>query len=88
MNAFDVLEDLIDDDPFIRSYPSFDAYMRTWVEFGGEEVYGIPMAIAYEFYAEKIPPEEALHIWFTYDPLEQLIRCKEVLSNGAVVAHS
>ena len=76
-NALDILEDLIDDDPFIRSYPSFDVYVRAWDEEGGEAVLAVPEDVIFEFYAEKLTPREALHIWFTYSPVEQILFCKE-----------
>ena len=81
MNAFEVLEDLIDDDPFIRAWPRFEKYLRDWNECGGREVDILPEGIVQEFYAEKIPPEEALHIWFTYSPVEQIKFCYEVLDD-------
>jgi hypothetical protein len=79
MNPLEVLEDLIDDDPFIRSYPSLDAYIRAWDEDGGPNAEYVPDELLYEFYAEKIPVEEALQMWFAYTPLEQLEMCREVL---------
>jgi len=79
MNPIDVLEALIDDDPFIRSYPSLSAYIRAWDEEGGPAAECVPDELLYEFYAEKLPVPQALHIWFTYTPLEQIQRCQEVL---------
>jgi hypothetical protein len=79
MNPIEVFEALIDDDPFIRAYPSLEAYTRAWDEEGGPEVECVPDELLYEFYAEKLPVEQALHIWFTYTPIEQIQRCKEVL---------
>lgn len=63
----DILEDLMDEDPFIRSYPSFGAYIMAWDECGGEDACKVPESVVFEFYAEKLTPEEALHIWFTYE---------------------
>jgi hypothetical protein len=76
INPLEVLEDLIDDDPFIRSYPFFKKYMRDWDELGGESACKVPEEIIFEFYAEKLPVEEALQLWYTYDPYEQLTACK------------
>ena len=76
MNALDVLEDLIDDDLFIRQYPTFDAYIRAWDDMGGEGANKVPESLVFEFYAEKVPPEEGLHTWYTYDPVTQLQSCK------------
>jgi hypothetical protein len=73
----DVLEDLIDDDSFIRAYPSFGAYIRAWDEMGGEGACVVPEEVVFEFYAEKVQVEEALHTWFTYDPVTQLTMCKD-----------
>jgi hypothetical protein len=77
-NALEILEDLIDDDPFIRLYPSFEAYILAWDADGGFEVYAVPEAVVYEFYAEKLTPAEAVHIWLTYSPVEQIEKCREV----------
>jgi hypothetical protein len=82
MNQLDVLEELIDDDPFIRFYPSFARYVQAWDEMGGERASKVPEDVVFDFYAEKLTPEEALHIWHTYDPIEQIMRCKESLSEG------
>lgn len=76
-SALEILEDLMDDDPFIRAYPSFDAYIRAWDEEGGEAVLSVPESVIFEFYAEKLTPKEALHIWFTYSPVEQITLCKD-----------
>jgi hypothetical protein len=67
MNALDVYEDLLDDDPFLRKYPNFQRYIDAWDEEGGEAVLNVPEQIVFEFYAEKLTPAEALHIWYTYD---------------------
>lgn len=75
-NILDIFEDLIDDDPFIRSYPSFDAYIREWDDEGGDEVSAVPERVIFEFYAEKVPVGEALHLWLTYSPVEQIEKCK------------
>lgn len=79
MNPIDVLEALIDDEPFIRSYPSLSAYIRAWDDEGGPTAWRVPDELLYEFYAEKLPVPQALHIWFTYTPLEQIRRCQEVI---------
>jgi hypothetical protein len=79
MNPLEVLEALIDDDPFIRAYPSLSAYIRAWDEEGGPEVECVPDELLYEFYADHVPVDEALQMWFTYTPLEQIGRCQEVL---------
>ena len=76
MNALDVLEDLIDDDLFIRQYPNFESYIRAWDDMGGDGANKVPEALIFEFYAEKVSPEEALHTWYTYDPVTQLRSCK------------
>jgi hypothetical protein len=72
-----VLEDLMDDDPFIRLYPTFKAYIRAWDEMGGEAATRVSENFVFEFYAEKVLPEDALHTWYTYDPLTQLQSCKQ-----------
>jgi hypothetical protein len=65
MNELDVLKELMDDDPFIRAYPSFNSYISDWDELidSDEEV---PEQIVFEFYAEKTPIPEALSIWYAY----------------------
>lgn len=66
MNELDILEELIDDDPFIRTYPSFRSYLNEWnnnYHYGADEV---PAQIIFEFYAEKTPVLEALAIWHAY----------------------
>jgi hypothetical protein len=76
INPLEVLEDLIDDDPFIRAYPSFGRYVQAWDEVGGSEASKVPEEVVFEFYAEKLPVEDALQLWYTYDPYEQLTACK------------
>ena len=61
----------MDEDPFIRLYPSFESYLRDWSEMGGEGVADVPQSVVFEFYAEKVMPEKALHTWFTYDPFSE-----------------
>lgn len=80
MNPLEVLETLIDDDVFIRSYPSLGAYIRAWDEQGGPAAECVPDELLYEFYAEKLPVRDALHMWFTYTPVEQIRKCQEVIS--------
>lgn len=63
----DVIEELIDDDPFLRSYPTFEKYYSDWIEMGGIEASHVPQHLVFDFYAEKQTPEQALHTWFTYD---------------------
>lgn len=75
-NILEILEDLIDDDPFIRRYPHFDAYIAEWDEMGGEGVHNVPTQLIFDFYAEKVGVEDALHTWYTYDPVTQLTTCK------------
>jgi hypothetical protein len=65
-NPLDVMEDLLDDDPFIRAYPSFAAYVNVWDEDGGVDAWSAPSTLLYDFYAEKLPVDQALHMWFTY----------------------
>lgn len=66
MNLSEIIEDLMDDDPFIRSYPSFKHYLRAWDEMGGEAAQNVPHELVFEFYADRLEPSAALHIWFTY----------------------
>lgn len=65
-NPLDILEDLLDDDPFIRAYPSFQRYIDDWDEMGGESAIDVPSQIIFEFYAEKLPIDQALSIWHAY----------------------
>ena len=67
MNELDVLEELIDDDPFIRAYPSFRTYLREWSEVACKGSNETPAQIIFEFYAEKTPIPEALSIWEAYE---------------------
>ena len=62
--GLEILEDLIDDDPFIRAYPSFYRYLDEWDELEG--AWDVPEEVVFEFYAEKIEPQEGLEIWGTY----------------------
>lgn len=66
MTEIDILEELMDDDPFIRAYPSFKKYVQEWDERGGVDALEAPEQIVFEFYAEKTPIDEALTIWYTY----------------------
>lgn len=66
-NPLDILEDLLDDDPFIRAYPSFQCYIDEWDEEGGPEAVDVPSNLVFEFYAEKLPVDKALSIWFAYN---------------------
>ena len=81
INALDILEELIDDDPFIRAYPNFAKYVQVWDEMGGAQASQVPENVIFDFYAEKLTPEEGLHIWHTYDPVEQILKCKEAQPN-------
>lgn len=67
MNEIDVLEELIDDDPFIRAYPSFRRYVDEWDEKGGVDALDVSEDLIFEFYAEKLTVDQALSIWFTYN---------------------
>ena len=75
-NVLEILEDLIDDDPFIRRYPHFEAYLTEWEEMGGMGATNLPVQLIFDFYAEKVMVEDALHTWYTYDPVTQLNTCK------------
>lgn len=68
-NAYplEVFEDLLDEDPFIRAYPSFKRYLDEWDEKGGESVWEVPEEVVFEFYAEKLHIDQALLLWFTYN---------------------
>lgn len=66
-NPIEIFEDLLDDDPFIRAYPSFRRYLYEWGERGGVEAYDVPDAVIFEFYAEKLIVDDGLAIWFTYN---------------------
>lgn len=63
----EILELLMEDDEFIRSYPTFKHWMAEWDEKGGEGASRVPEQILYDFYAEKTPVDDALHTWFTYN---------------------
>lgn len=80
MTEIDVLEALAEDDEFFRFYPSYATYRSEWDTMGGKEVGAVPDSVVFEFYAEKIMVEDALHTWFTYDALEQILACREGLS--------
>jgi len=54
MNQFDVIEELMDTEPFIRAYPTFAHYVK--------EMSGISLDLALEFYASHVEPGEALAI--------------------------
>lgn len=60
---------LFDDDPFLLEYPTYASYRRSWDECGGVDALGVPDEIIIEFYASHTPVADALHVWFTYDPL-------------------
>ena len=66
-NPIDILEDLLDDDPFIRAYPSFQRYIDEWDERGGEDAEKVSCEPIFEFYAEKLHVDQALQLWFTYN---------------------
>ncbi len=52
MNQFDVIEELMDTEPFIRSYPTFSQYIQ--------EMGGVSLDLALEFYASHVEPSEAM----------------------------
>lgn len=64
--AFEVLEELMDTDDFIRSYPNIDAYVKEWDRLGGLDAMLAPKNMICEFYAERESVVNALHTWFTY----------------------
>lgn len=76
MTEIEIIEALAEDDEFFRFYPRFDVYSAEWLRMGGAEAAAVPQHVIFEFYAEKLMVEEALHIWFTYDPVTQLEMCK------------
>jgi hypothetical protein len=63
----EILEELINSDEFLRSYPTFEAYLSQWDEDGGIEAARVPAQIIFDFYAEKVEVKDALHTWFTYN---------------------
>jgi len=63
MTELDVLEDLMDEDEFIRAYPSFYRYLAEWDQ---EAHISAPEEVLFEFYAEKIFVHEAIELWETY----------------------
>lgn len=67
-SQFSILEDLMDNDPFIRLYPTFEKYLMAWDQMGGPDASNVPHELVFEFYAEKTLPEQALHTWYTYAP--------------------
>lgn len=67
ISELDILEELIDSDKFIRTYPTFEAYLSQWDEDGGKEATRVPAQIVFDFYAEKVEVKDALHTWFTYN---------------------
>lgn len=58
MNEFDVIEELMDTEPFIRNFPTFSHYKK--------EMRGVSDEISLEFYASHVLPEEAWGIITTY----------------------
>lgn len=58
MNQFDVIEELMDTEPFIREFPTFAVYIR--------EMRGVSLDLALEFYASHVSPHEALAIIDNY----------------------
>lgn len=67
MTDISLLEELFDDDPFIRAYPSFAKYIAEWDEKGGVDALLAPRDFIFELYASKTPVDSALHIWYTYN---------------------
>lgn len=65
-DALDILEELMDDDLFIRAYPSFKKYLSEWDEKGGVDALLAPRDLVFEFYANKTSIDDALHLWYTY----------------------
>jgi len=53
----------MDEDEFIRAYPSFYRYLAEWDQ---EAHISAPEEVLFEFYAEKIFVHEAIELWETY----------------------
>lgn len=71
---------LFDDDIFLTSFPTFESYRRTWDVQGGLEVEGVPDEIVCRFYFSRVDPEDALHAWFVYSPVDRHYLINEVLT--------
>ena len=59
MNQFDVIEELMDTEPFIREFPTFAIYLR----YMG----GVSLDLALEFYASHVSPDEAMALINNYN---------------------
>lgn len=66
MNELEVLEDLLKDDPFLRSYPTFKSYLSEWsylaTEIRSEACESTPDDLIFEFYAARVEVPSAMSL--------------------------
>jgi hypothetical protein len=71
---------LFDDDHFLLTHPTYSIYRTMWDLEGGAQAEGVPDGVVVEFYASHLPVPDALHVWFTYDPLTRHDKITEAIS--------
>lgn len=66
MTEIEVMEDLLKDDVFLRTWPTFKRYLADWgylaEEIGAEASLLAPNDLIFEFYAAKVEVPEAMSI--------------------------
>lgn len=66
MTEVEVLEDLLKDDPFLRAWPTFRAYLTEWIYLSSEVNSSAcelaPDELIFEFYAARVDVAKAMSI--------------------------
>jgi hypothetical protein len=66
MTEVEVLEDLLKDDPFLRAWPTFRAYLTEWIylaaEIRSDACELAPDELIFEFYAARVEVARAMSI--------------------------
>ena len=73
MNEIELREALIEDDPFLAQYTTFKKWQEEYFRLYLSQKGSIPSAQAeslFEWYSEKVPPEEVIHIMDIYGDQE------------------
>lgn len=75
MNEIEVLEDLLKDDMFLRTWPTFKHYFSDWgrlaEEVGADDAQWAPTELIFEFYAAKVDVAEGIGLVEKYRGAEE-----------------
>jgi hypothetical protein len=67
MTEIELLEELTEDNLFLRRYPTLRSYIKALSDSLGDNADCFDMHMAYDSYAAHIDPEDITTIWEVYD---------------------